>query len=244
MTGTCLVVTGTGTGVGKTIVTAAIAALARDRGESVAVVKPAQSGVERDEVGDLDTISRLSAVGDIHELVRYPDALAPAAAARLSGIAPPSRASVADYIADLATEHDLVLIEGAGGLLVEFDDDGTTIADIAHDTGAQVVVVADPELGTLNHTALTIEALRRRGFEAKGVVLGRWPAEPDLACRSNLGDLAVQLGAPISGAIEDDAAQLQTDEFLAAARAGLAPHLGGHFDGADFTQRFNPRRNV
>ena len=80
-----LVVTGTGTGVGKTVVTAAVAALARDRGSRVAVVKPGQTGVGPDEAGDLDDVRRLSLVDDLHEHARFPDPLAPAAAARVSG---------------------------------------------------------------------------------------------------------------------------------------------------------------
>ena len=81
-----LVITGTGTDVGKTVVTAAIAALARDRGSRVAVVKPGQTGVGVGEPGDLDAVRRLSLIDDLHEHVRYPDPLAPAAAARVSGL--------------------------------------------------------------------------------------------------------------------------------------------------------------
>jgi dethiobiotin synthetase len=80
-----LVVTGTGTGVGKTIVTAAIAVLAAQRGAPTAVVKIAQTGVGDDEPGDLQEISRLTGIEDLHEFARYPHPLAPAAAARLSG---------------------------------------------------------------------------------------------------------------------------------------------------------------
>jgi dethiobiotin synthetase len=76
-----LVVTGTDTEVGKTVVTAALAALARARGEKVTVVKPVQTGVRADEPGDLDEVRRLSGVDDLHEFARFPDPLAPAAAA-------------------------------------------------------------------------------------------------------------------------------------------------------------------
>ena len=83
-----LVVTGTGTGVGKTVVTAAVAALAAARGSRVAVVKPAQTGVGGDEPGDLAEVRRLAGVTDLHELARYPDPLSPAAAARHCGLDP------------------------------------------------------------------------------------------------------------------------------------------------------------
>ena len=79
-----VVVTGTNTDVGKTVVTAAVATLAATRGTSVAVVKPAQTGVTADGPGDLATVRQLAGVTDLHEYVRYPDPLSPAAAARLT----------------------------------------------------------------------------------------------------------------------------------------------------------------
>lgn len=85
MSGRILLVTGTGTGVGKTIVTAAIASLSAKAGKSVAVVKPGQTGVSGDDIGDADDIKRLSGVGNVREFVRYPDPISPAAAARISG---------------------------------------------------------------------------------------------------------------------------------------------------------------
>src|SRR6476661_8503894 len=127
---TVLVVTGTGTGVGKTVVVAALAALARDRGLTVAVVKPAQTGVEPDAPGDVDDARRLSGVDDVHELARWPDALAPATAARRVGSAGLGAVEIAGAVRGLA-DRDLVLVEGAGGLLVRLDDGDTTVADVA-----------------------------------------------------------------------------------------------------------------
>ena len=233
---TVLIVSGTGTGVGKTIVTAAIAALARDRGLRVAVVKPGQTGVAAGEPGDLDDVGRLSLVDDLHEHARFPDPLAPAAAARVAGRPPLDVAGSIEAIRALELSRDLVIVEGAGGLLVRFDEQGSTIADWATALAAPVLVVAHPSLGTLNHTELTIEAVRRRGLNLAGVVLGSWPIDPDLACRSNLRDLATIAGRPISGALAQGAGQLRPPEFLAAARAGLEPALGGDFDAGDFTR--------
>jgi dethiobiotin synthetase len=235
-----LVVTGTGTGVGKTITTAAVAALARDRGSRVAVVKPGQTGVLPGEVGDLDDVRRLALVDDLHEHVRYPDPLAPAAAARVRGLpALDLRTSVA-AIRELADDRDLVIVEGAGGLLVRYDDDGTTIADWARELGAPVLVVAHPSLGTLNHTALTLEAMAHRGLALAGVVLGSWPDEPDLASRCNIRDLETLSARPLSGALPEGARALEPMEFLLAARAGLEPALGGIFDARDFRLRNDP----
>jgi dethiobiotin synthetase len=234
-----LVVSGTGTGVGKTVVTAAIAALAAARGERVAVVKPAQTGVGPDEPGDLDDVRRLSAVTDLHEFARLPDPLSPAAAARRARVPPPDLRDVAARVRALAEDRDLVVVEGAGGLLVRYDDAGATLADLAHHLGAAVLVVVDPSLGTLNHTALTLEALTHRGLVLAGVVVGAWPADPDLACRSNIGDLEMLAARPLAGVLSAGAGALDAPEFLLAARAGLGPSLGGVFDAADFRRAYD-----
>jgi len=221
-----LVVTGTGTGVGKTVVTAAIAALARSRGERVAVVKPAQTGVGPD-VPDAESIGRLSGVTDTHELARFPDPLSPEAAARTAGLPPLDMHAAAEHIARLAGSRNLVLVEGAGGLLVRYDGDGSTIADLASALDAPAVVVAAAGLGTLNHTALTLEALAARKIISAGVVVGSWPSRPGLAERANLADLEVIAGEPLAGLLPEGSGRLGRAEFLAVARAGLGPRLGG-----------------
>ena len=227
-----LIVTGTGTAVGKTVVTAALASLARDRGARVAVAKPAQTGVGAGEPGDLDEVRRLSGVDDLHEFARYPDPLAPEAAARRTGAPPLELAAVARRIGGLAADRDLVLVEGAGGLLVRYADDGWTLADLARALAAEVLVVTEPGLGTLNATALTLEVMAGRGLRLSGLVIGCWPAEPDLACRSNVADLERLAARPLAGALPAGAPR--RPDFLGAARHGLAPALGGRFDAADF----------
>jgi dethiobiotin synthetase len=236
-----LLVTGTGTGVGKTVTTAALAALAAARGASVAVVKPAQTGVAEGEPGDLAAIARLAGVTDMHEFARYPDPLSPAAAARISGLPQLSLLEAAADIRKLADTRRLVLVEGAGGLLVRFDEDGATLADLARELNAPVLVVADPALGTLNHTALTLESMALRGVEPAGVVLGSWPVgpdEPDLAMRCNIRDLETLAARPLAGALPAGAGSLDAPEFLLAARAALSPALGGVFDPAAFRARY------
>lgn len=224
-----LIVSGTGTEVGKTVVTAAIAAIARARGERVAVVKPAQTGLSGSEPTDISTVRRLADVDDAHELASFPDPLSPEAAARESGLPPLDMAAAAVYIKQLSA--DLVLVEGAGGLLVRYGPSGATIADLAGMLDAPVLVVTAAGLGTLNHTALTCEALAARGLRLAGVVIGSWPASPGLAERTNLRDLAVYCGRPLSGRLDAGAGALAPAEFLAAARRGLAPELGGNWDG-------------
>ncbi|WP_371483412.1 dethiobiotin synthase [Kitasatospora sp. NBC_00315] len=244
MTARVVFVTGTGTDVGKTVATAAVTAVALAAGRRVAVLKPGQTGVAPGEAGDADEVVRLArGRGGAHavtvrELARYPEPLAPDTAARRSGLPTVGPEQVADAVADLATSHDLVLVEGAGGLLVRYDERGHTLADMvlataARGLGAEILLVAAAGLGTLNVTALTAQALRARGLGTLGVVIGAWPAEADLAACCNLADLPSVAGAPLLGALPEGAGGAA--DFPALARAALAPQLGGHWDAAAFT---------
>jgi dethiobiotin synthetase len=224
-----IVVSGTGTGVGKTVTTAAVAALARSRGERVAVVKPVQTGEPPGTPGDLGTVAALTGVTDRHELARFPDPLSPEAAARTAGRPPLDLRRAATYIAALAEDRQHVIVEGAGGLLVRYDAAGSTIADLAAMLAAPVLVVAEAGLGTLNHTALTLEALAARKLACAGVVIGSWPAQPDLAERSNLHDLETVAGQPLAGMLPAGAGQADRATFLGLARRGLSAALGGTF---------------
>ena len=219
-----LIVTGTGTGVGKTVVTAAVAALAPGR---VAVLKPAQTGVGPEEPGDLADVARLVPGVTTREIARYPEPLAPATAARRSGLPPVHPEAAVAAALELAADHDLVLVEGAGGLLVRFDDDGGTLAGVAAKLAAPVLVVATAGLGTLNHSELTVGELRHRRLTCVGVVVGAWPAEPDLAARCNLVDLPAVTGVPLLGVVPEGAGSLDPGAFAHLARHGLARELGG-----------------
>ncbi|MFJ3881090.1 dethiobiotin synthase [Streptomyces sp. NPDC090077] len=229
-----LVVSGTGTEIGKTVVTAAIATAALAAGRSVAVLKPAQTGVGPDEPGDTAEVVRLAgpAVTPL-ELARYPEPLAPDTAARRSGLATLTPAGIAEAAARLAAEHDLVLVEGAGGLLVRFDEEGHTLADAARLMAAPVLVVAPAGLGTLNSTDLTAEALAARSVSALGVVVGSWPAAPDLASRCNLADLP-KSGLPLLGAVPEGAGALEPAAFRAAAPGWLGAPLDGTWSAEAF----------
>jgi len=222
-----LVVSGTGTGVGKTVVTAAIAALAIARGDRVAVVKPAQTGVVAGDIPDTDAVRRLTGLTDTHELSRFPDPLSPAAAARVAGLPPLDLRVAADRVAKLAESRDLVLVEGTGGLLVRYHPDGGTIADLAAALDAPVAVVVAAGLGTLNHTALTLEALSAGKLANAGVVIGSWPRRPGIAELANLTDLEVIARGPLAGVMPEGAGGLDPAAFLATATAGLAGSLGG-----------------
>ncbi|MES5823836.1 dethiobiotin synthase [Streptomyces sp. RG80] len=232
-----LVITGTGTEVGKTIATASVAAAAVAAGRSVAVLKAAQTGVRPGEPGDAQEVARLAGAVTTAEVARYPEPLAPATAARRAGRAAVRPRDVAEAAAKLAAEHDLVLVEGAGGLLVRFDEAGGTLADAAQLLGAPVLLVASAGLGTLNTTELTARELRAREVELLGVVIGSWPDSPDLASRCNLADLPVVAGAPLLGALPAGAGGLVPTDFRAAAPGWLAPRLHGTWDAEAFRGR-------
>ncbi|HEY2521155.1 MAG TPA: dethiobiotin synthase [Streptosporangiaceae bacterium] len=225
-----LVVSGTGTDVGKTITTAAVATLAWTRGERVAVVKPVQTGEPPGAPGDLAAVAALTGLDDLHELARYPDPLSPEAAARTAGRPPLDLRRAADHIAGLAENRDLVIVEGAGGLLVRYDPAGATIADLAAMLDAPVLVAVAAGLGTLNHTALTLEALTARKLACAGVVVGSWPDDPGLAELCNLADLEALAGRSVAGILPAGAARLAPGAFAEMASRSLAPALGGSLD--------------
>lgn len=221
-----VVVTGTDTGVGKTIVTAAVATAATQAGLRVAVLKPAQTGIWAAEAeSDIDTVVRLAEPATALTLASYPDPLAPATAARVSGLPTVELSEAVDATRTLVAGHDLVLIEGAGGLLVPMGGPPErfwTVADLAGAVGAPAVVVARAGLGTLNHTALTREALARRNIEAL-LVIGAWPAQPDLVHTTNLADFA----APIEARLPDGAGSLPPVGFRRCAPSWLTARLHG-----------------
>ncbi|MFF1556734.1 dethiobiotin synthase [Streptomyces sp. NPDC058279] len=232
---TILFVSGTGTEIGKTVVTSAVASAAVAAGRSVAVLKPAQTGVGPDEPGDAAEVVRLAGPSvTAAELARYPEPLAPDTAARRSGLPTLSPAAVAEAARKLAASHDLVLVEGAGGLLVRFDEEGHTLADAARLLDAPVLIVAPAALGTLNSVTLTAEALAARELTSPGVVIGGWPVSPDLASRCNLADLPKVSGLPLLGAVPQGSGALAPVAFRAAAPTWLAPALHGEWSARSF----------
>lgn len=185
-----LLVTGTDTGVGKTVV-AALIARARP---GTTYVKPAQTGLAED-LPDADVVARLAGC-PTRQGPGLAEPLAPAVAAERAG----RRITRADLLAPFAGLDDVVG-EGAGGLLVELGIDGTTLADLAADLGLPLVVVARPGLGTLNHTRLTCEAAWARGLTVVGIVVCRYPASPGVAEATNLDGLGRI--APVLGVVPD-----------------------------------------
>lgn len=216
-----VLVTGTDTGVGKTVTTAALASALQAEGRSVAVYKPCQSGAAAGD-SDCTEVIRLAGPLTAEAGVVLQEPLAPVPAAALDGVKLPPLTSHAARVRELASTHDHVLVEGSGGLLVELDADGGTLADLGGHLGrdAAFVLVARPALGTLNHTALTLEALDRRELAIHGVVLGTWPDEPGVLERSNratIGSLR-----PLIGVLPERAADLPPVTFREASTHWLS----------------------
>jgi len=205
----CVVITGTDTGVGKTVATAALTVALEHAGHRVAVVKPVQTGVVPGETGDVDDVVRLTG-SPAEEFTRLLNPLAPESAARLEGVWLPTIDEVVTRIRRV--DADIVLVEGAGGLLVRLDREGGTVIDLARALEAEVVVVAREGLGTLNHTGLTVDRLRADGLTPR-LVLGSCDPAAGLAERSNRADLPRLTGLPIDGLIPAGAGALDRMEF-------------------------------
>jgi dethiobiotin synthetase len=222
-----LLITGTGTGVGKTVATAALASAARSAGLDVAVCKPVQTGTA-DGDDDLAEVGRLSGVQELHGGWRYPEPLAPVAAAARAGSALPTRGELMAAVGVMDAPNRLTLVEGAGGLLVELGAAGVTLRDLAVDLRAAVLIVVGPELGTLNHTALTLEALATKGVSSAGLVIGSWPAEPGVAERDNraalgrLDEVRAVLPAGVGTSTAEEFAAMSASAFDPRWLASLA----------------------
>jgi len=214
---TVLVITGTGTGVGKTIATAALASCARGGGHDVAVCKPVQTGGD----DDLAEVARLSGVTELVSVARYPDALAPVAAAALVNRVLPSAQEIIAAVRAVDRPGRLTLVEGAGGLVVELAASGVTLRDLAVELAAPVLVVCAAGLGTLNHTALTLEALENKGLSCAGLVIGSWPTTPGAAEEFNRG--ALDDLEPVRAVLPAGAAALSPADFAAMARDAFDP---------------------
>jgi dethiobiotin synthetase len=217
-----LLVTGTSTGVGKTITTAAAAAALSSAGWRVAVVKPVQTGAATDEPTDAATVRTLTGLNTVHEIVTLPDPLAPDSAARLRDLTIPSVTTIAEQIALHSGDVDFVLIEGAGGVLVRLDTDGGTLLDLGRvlegfgDT-VIVLVVTTLALGTLNHSELTLRAIESAGLKTVGLVVGSLPSELGFAESVNRTELQRVTGLPVWAELPAGAGAMTPDAFQAAA---------------------------
>lgn len=178
-------ITGTDTGVGKTIVAAALARLLHNRGLKVGVMKPVTSGCSFGPAGPLSDDAELLAWSAgttvTPEVAPYllKEPLAPAAAAELEQTRIEFSRLLAAYHR-ISEQHDFTIVEGAGGLMVPLSG-GLLIADLVKLLGLPLLVVARPDLGTVNHTLLTTFTARQLAIDLRGIVINGFPQTPSLA---------------------------------------------------------------
>lgn len=209
-----LFVTGTGTGVGKTIVSAVLLAAMRAAGEPVRAYKPVVTGLD-EPPGEWPPDHELLALaaGMTPEEVaplRYGPAVSPHLAAELAGETVDTAALVA--AARQAPNHTLV-VEGVGGLLVPLAPN-FTVGDLAVELALPLVIAAPPSLGTINHTLLTVDVARAAGLTVAAVILTPWPAEPSRMEVSNQQTIA-RMGA-IGVATLEEIASPDLADFIRA----------------------------
>ena len=185
--------TGTDTGVGKTVVACTIAATLAGRGKRVSVFKPVVTGLcEGEHWAPDDERLRASARSpqSAAEVApyRFDPAVSPHLAAEWAGMAvDPDVVQAAAQLA--AAAGDVLVAEGVGGLMVPLSRD-YLIRDLAVDLGLPIVIAARPGLGTISHTLMTLECARAAGLDVRGVVLTPWPAEPTAMQHSNRETIA------------------------------------------------------
>jgi dethiobiotin synthetase len=204
MAGKGIFITGTDTGVGKTIAAAALARLLRERGVNVGVMKPVTSGcIVRGGLPvseDAELMAWGAGIDGVDTdaapyLLRAP--LAPSEAAAREGVRI-DFGRLAESYARLAARYDYVIVEGVGGLMVPLAG-GLLIADLVSRLQLSLLVVARPSLGTVNHTVLTCYAAKQLGLAVSGVVINDYPEEPGEAEQSAPHLIASLAGAPILG---------------------------------------------
>ncbi len=214
-------VTGTDTGVGKSILSAALLAAMAAEGERVRAYKPVLTGL--DEPAEIGAHGRwprddellATAAGMDPELVaplRYGPAVSPHLAASLAGEDIDPARLLAGAREGSGEEH-ILIVEGVGGLLVPLSND-YTVRDLAAALGLGLLIAARPALGTINHTLLTLEAARAAGLDVRAVVLTPWPAAPSQMQLSNretiarLGAVEVQTLATVARPARGDLARV------------------------------------
>ena len=204
-----VMVTGTDTEVGKTVVAAGLARFLREQGLDVGVMKPVASGAVESAAGgrmssDVVALMRAAGCSDPVEWVNpycFTAPVAPALAAELEGVSV-DLGRIAACFERLGSRHELTVVEGAGGALTPVAG-RLSVADLAQQLCIPALIVSRAGLGTINHTVMTVECLRSRGVECLGFFLNRFPETPDLAERTNAGRISAITGVLHLGSIPE-----------------------------------------
>jgi dethiobiotin synthetase len=235
-------VTGTDTGVGKTVVAAAIVARLRELGVEVRAFKPLLTGTDEPPDGpwprDDELLARVAGADPATVVLRtYGPPVSPHLAAELAGEPAPSPAAIAGWVRKATPAGAVAVVEGIGGLRVPLGP-GADVRALAAALALPLVIAARAGLGTINHTLLTLESARAAGLAVAGVVLTPWPERPGVIERSNrdtiaeLGEVEVATLAPVAApqaaALARAATGLPLERWLSLdvpSRPGHAPHV-------------------
>ncbi len=250
-----LFVTATDTGVGKTVVSAALLAAMAAAGKRVRAYKPAVTGLEDDaEIAvrgrwppDHELLAAAAGMDpDEVSPLRYGPAVSPHLAAQLAGERiDPAQLLAAAYADEAARADDragALIVEGVGGLLTPLAED-YTVCDLAIALGLPLLIAARPGLGTINHTLLTLRVARAGGLDVRAVVLTPWPQQPTVLERSNRETIA-RLGEVRVQALSRVASPAPADLAAAGSRLLAALRRGGHETGeAPLGASYLPRKN-
>lgn len=227
-------VTGTDTGVGKTVVTAAIAWNLTQAGKRVALMKPVQTGTIVSGPTDIEFVQKVLGADyslDVSCPYMFSDPVAPLVASMLVGERIDIK-KIKDAYSRLSSDNDFVIVEGAGGLLVPILED-YFMSDLALDLDLPVLIVTRPNLGTLNHTFLTLESAKKRGLDVAGIVISNFPWDPGLPEQTNPELILSMTGDNILGVIPNDNSISVVNGDIGnirdTASSVLSKELGGSF---------------
>lgn len=214
-------VTGTGTDIGKTYVSALLVkALAETKG-NVGYFKGALSGVELEQCkmvsGDPKTVCDMAGLADAPESLvsyLYETPVSPHLAAKMEG-KPISMEEIEKGFSQVCQTHDFVVVEGSGGMVcpLRYDEETLLLTDVMRMTGFPLLVVADAGLGTINHTVLTIAYGKSQGFLIAGVILNRYDPKNEMH-RDNKTMIEALTGVSVVACVEKGAAALHLPSFL------------------------------
>ncbi len=200
-------ITGTDTGVGKTFVAVGLVRAVKERGLNVCPMKPVESGcrIRRGELIPADTVKLIKASGvtepiDLINPYRLKHPLAPSVAAEIEGVKI-KRKKILSVYNRLSKKYDIIIVEGAGGIMVPVYKKYLFL-DLAKDLKLPVVIVSRPDLGTINHTLLTVEAARNKGLDVLGVVINcAIKSKKDMSEKTNPEVIEKLGGVPVTGIV-------------------------------------------
>jgi len=200
-------ITGTDTGVGKTFVAEGLIRAMKDQGFDVCPMKPVETGcrVSRGQLVPADTIKLIKASGidepiDLINSYRFRKPLAPSVAAELDGVRIEKRTILNAY-KKLAGKYDLIIVEGAGGIMVPLYNNYLFL-DLIMDLGLPLIIIARPGLGTINHSLLTVEAARKKGIKVLGLVFNHAEkTKNDISQKTNPGIVSQFGEVPVLGIV-------------------------------------------